>query len=161
MFKNFSFGLIIVLSILATSGCKFNPLSPNNNPNIQNGSGDIGDIKNNQNGILAEIAAIRKELDVVARDVENLQSGFINSNTKNTGITLFQGDGGLIVGLVVFSLLIFLTYDYRKKALEYKKTAEVMGQEIKALQSKELEESVLLSAMGAKVEEKAYKILKS
>ena len=72
MFKKFSFALIISLSILATSGCKFSPLSPNNNPNINNGSGDIGDIKNNQNGILADIAAIRKELDVVARDVRAL-----------------------------------------------------------------------------------------
>jgi len=159
MYKNFLFTLIMSFSFLFVSGCKFSPLSPNG-PNINGGSGDIGDIKNNQNGILADISAIRNQLDILAGDIENLQNGFINSNTKNTGVTLFQGDGGLIVGLVVLSLLIFLIYDYRKKALEYKKTAEVMGKEIKALHNKDLEESVLISALGAKVETKAYEFLR-
>lgn len=161
MYKKFLFTLIFSSLIIMTTGCRFNPLSPINQPNVNSGGGDIGDIKNNQNGILADISVIRNKLDLLARDVENLQSGLVNSNTKNTGVTLFQGDGGLIVGLFIFCFLIFLIYDYRKKALEYKKTAEVMGKEIKALQNKELEESVLISALGAKVETKVYEMIKN
>jgi hypothetical protein len=155
--KNFL--TIIFLSVLI-AGCNVSPFSPSNRPRINN-NGEIGDIKNNQNGMMAEILSLKNRLDIVARDVENIQNGFINSNNKNWGIQIFQGDGGLAVGLSIVSILIICLFNYKIKAETYKKTAEIFGEQIKELHNVEIENKIFTAALAQKVEGSVYKILKN
>jgi hypothetical protein len=153
--------IIIVMLTLILSGCNISPLSPSNRPKINNQNGTIEDIKNNQNGLMADLANIRSRLELVARDVENLQHGFINSNNRNYGVQIFQGEGGLIAGVLLISFLGFLVFNYRSKAIKYEKIANIMGKEIKLLKNKNIENEIFITALGAKVEEDVYKILKN
>lgn len=152
--------IFIGILILILSGCNVSPLSPKNNNKINNQSGKIEDIKNNQNGLMADLANVRGKLELMARDVENLQQGLINSNNRNYGIQIFQGEGGLIAGVLVISLLGFLAFNYRLKAEKYKKVAEIMGGEIKSLNNKNIENEIFMKSLSCKVEEDVYKILK-
>lgn len=152
--------VFFTLSFLLYPGCNFSPLSPSNKPNIRN-NGEIGDIKNNQNGMMAEIMTLKNKLDLVARDVENLQNGIINSNNKNSGIQIFQGDGGLAVGLSIISILIILVFNYKFKSDKYKKTAEIFGNQIKQLKNNAIENKIFSMALEKNVEKNVYKILKS
>jgi len=149
----------IVIASIAIQGCNISPLSPSNKQRINN-SGEIGDIKNNQNGIMAEILSLKNRLDVVARDVENLQNGFINSNNKNFGVQIFQGDGGLAVGLSLMVILALVAANYKLKADRYRKTAEIFGDQIKKMNDTQLEDRVFTAALAKKVEADVYKILK-
>lgn len=151
---------ILTAFLILISGCKFSPLSPQNNQRINNQNGTIEDIRNNQNGLMADLANIRSKLEIMARDVENLQQGFINSNNRNYGVQIFQGEGGLIAGVSIILFLSFLVFNYRVKAEKYKKVASIMGKEIKSLNNKKIENEIFMSALGAKVEEDVYKILK-
>jgi hypothetical protein len=151
---------IIAIAFCLISGCNVSPLSPANRPRINNNGGEIGDIKNNQNGIMAELSAMKNRMDVMARDIENIQSGFINSNNKNSGIQIFQGDGGLIAGFSLLVVLALLATNYKLKADKYKKTAEIFGKQIRDLQDSEVEERVFSAALANKVEDSAYRILK-
>jgi hypothetical protein len=151
--------VVLAVALLAFSGCNFSPLSPSNRQRINN-SGEIGDINSNQNGVMAEILSLKSRLDLIARDVESLQSGLINSNNKNFGIQIFQGDGGLAVGLVLFSLLGIVAANYKLKSDKYKKTAEIFGEQIKNMNDIGLEDRIFAAALAEKVEDKVYKMLK-
>lgn len=151
---------MLLITTFFYAGCNFSPLSPSNKPNIRN-NGEIGDIKNNQNGMMAEILSLKNRLDLVARDIENLQNGIINSNNKNSGIQIFQGDGGLAVGFTIISVLIILIFNYKSKSDKYKKTAEIFGSQIKELKNQNLENKVFSMALEKNVEKNVYKILKS
>lgn len=153
------FAMIAVMAI-SFVGCNLSPLSPANRPKINNNGGEIGDIKSNQNGIMAEIAALKSRMDVMARDIENIQSGFVNSNNKNFGIQIFQGDGGLVVGFSLLVVIALIAVNYKLKADKYKKTAEIFGRQIRELEDPIVEEKVLSAALANKVEESTYKILK-
>jgi hypothetical protein len=150
----------IAIASVAISGCNVSPLSPSNRPRINN-SGEIGDIKNNQNGIMAEILSLKNRLDVVARDVENLQNGFINSNNKNFGVQIFQGDGGLAVGISLLVIFALIAANYKLKADRYRKTAEIFGDQIRKMDDAQLEDRVFTAALAKKVESDVYKILKN
>lgn len=150
---------MIIVASMAIQGCNFSPLSPSNRPRINN-SGEIGDIKNNQNGMMAEIMNLKNRLDIVARDIENIQNGIINSNNKNFGVQIFQGDGGLAVGLSLFVIVALIAANYKLKADRYKKTAEIFGNQIKQMNNSELEDKVFAAALTKKVESDVYKILK-
>jgi hypothetical protein len=149
---------LVVVAALAISGCNFSPLSPSNKPNIKN-NGEIGDIKNNQNGMMTELLNLKNRLDVIAQEVENLQNGFINHNNKNSGIQIFQGDGGLAVGLSIVVILALIAANYKIRSDRYKKTAELFGEKIKELNNPDVEEKILRSAMAKRVEAEAFKIL--
>lgn len=151
--------LVFLLAIF-TAGCNVSPLSPSNRPRINN-NGEIGDIKNNQNGIMADLLTIKQRLDVVSRDIENLQNGFINSNNKNFGVQIFQGDGGLAVGLSLIIILALIAANYKLKSDKYKKTAEIFGKEIAKLNNVDLENKIFMSALSSKVEKNVYSILKN
>ena len=153
--------VFVAILIVILSGCNVSPLSPKNNNKINNQSGTIEDIKNNQNGLMADLANVRGKLELLARDIENLQQGLINSNNRNYGVQIFQGEGGLIAGILIFSLLGFLAFNYRTKAEKYKKIANLMEKEIKLLNNRKIENEVFIAAWGAKVEEDVYKILKN
>jgi hypothetical protein len=150
-------GLLLVS--VAIHGCNLSPLSPTNKNRINN-SGEIGDIKNNQNGIMAEIMSLKNRLEIVARDVENLQNGFINSNNKNFGVQIFQGEGGLAVGFSLLVILALIATNYKLKAEKYRKTAEIFGNQIRQMNNSELEDKVFTAALAKKVEADVYRILK-
>ena len=153
--------LIIAILMISTIGCaNISPLSPRNNNKINNQNGTLEDIKNNQNGVMADLANVRSKLELMARDVENIQQGFMNSNNKNYGIQIFQGEGGLIAGVALLAVLGILVLNYRSKAQKYKKTAEIMGREIKGLKNKDLENNIFMAALSDKVEENVYNILR-
>ena len=143
------------------SGCNFSPLSPPNRQNIRNNNGEIGDIKSNQQGIMAEMLNLKNRMDVMAQNIENLQNGFINHNNKNSGVQIFQGDGGLLVGISCIALLAMVALNYKFKSDKYRKTAEIFGERIKSMNKPELEDEILLGAMAKKVETEAFRILKS
>ena len=151
---------ILLLTLIFLSGCaKISPLSPNLNNKINN-NGEIDQIKNNQNGVMTDLLSLKSKLDVVARDIENLQSGYINKNNRNYGIQIFHGDGGLIVGFGIFTMLGFLIYRYRLEALKYKKTAEIIGNEVKKLKNLDMENRIFMTALSHKVEKNTYEVLK-
>lgn len=151
--------MAISLSCIVFAGCNFSPLSPSNRPRINN-NGEIGDIKNNQNGMMAEILNLKNRLDVLARDIESLQNGVINSNNKNWGIQIFQGDGGLAVGFALIVVLGLLATNYKLKADKYRKTAEIFGEQIRQLNNLDVENKVFAAALANKVESNVYNMLK-
>lgn len=135
------------------------PFSPSNRPRIKNNGGEIGDMNNNQNGVMAEILSLKNRIDVMAQEVENLQNGLINSNNKNFGVQIFQGEGGLAAGVAIFVALAVLAFNYKIKSERYKKTAEIFGDEIKKMNNSRIEDEILSKAMLNKVEKNAYQIL--
>lgn len=151
--------IIAVLLILFVSGCNFSPLSPSNRQNIK-GNGEIGDIKNNQQGFMAELMNLKSRMDVMAQEIENMQNGLINQNNKNNGVQILQGDGGLVVGISSVAMLAIVALAYRIKAEKYKKTAEIFGTQIKKMGDSRIEEAVLVGALANKVEAEAFGILK-
>lgn len=156
----FKFINIIFVILVFVGGCNFSPLSPRSNNKINN-NGTIEDIKSNQNGLMLDLANIRQRLEVMARDVENLQQGILNSNNKNYGVQIFQGEGGIIAGFGLLAILGLLTINYRSKAQKYKKTAEVIAEEVKSLKNLDLENKIFEKALKNNIEENVYKMLKS
>lgn len=155
--------IVMVCFVLSAflSGCNVSPLSPSNRHNIRNNSGEIGDMKNNQNGIMAEIMSLKGRMDLMARDIENIQNGFINHNNRNNGVQIFQGDGGLAVGLSLLFVLAVVALNYRLKSEKYKKTAELFAKQVKELRSPEVEEKILVGAIEKKVESEVFRMLKN
>ena len=140
--------LLILLILVISAGCaNFNP---RNNPKIENKNGRIEDIKNNQNGIMAEIGKVRQELEANNSKLKEIQSGLVNINAavsrnENTGIQIIQGDGALIF---IFSLVVigmFLFY-YRDRAIKSEKVNQIMAREIARFNSHQLESDVLASS---------------
>jgi hypothetical protein len=118
-------------------------------------------MNNNQNGVMAEILSLKSRLDVIAQDVDNLQSGLVNTNNKNFGVQIFHGEGGLAAGVVIILSLALLALNYRLKSEKYRKTAEIFGEQIKKMRNSEVEEEVFKAALAQKVEADVYKILKN
>lgn len=153
--------VVLMLSILTLSGCNVSPFSPQNRPNIRQHGGEIGDIKNNQNGVMAEVLSLKNRLDVLAKDVDNLQNGFINNNNKNFGIQIFQGESGLAAGVFILLTLGILVINYKLKSDRYKKTAEIFAAQIKKLDDQNINDQIFRTALANKVEKDVYKILTS
>ena len=153
--------IILLLAVLSLSvGCNVSPFSPSNRPRIRN-NGEIGDMNNNQNGVMAEILNLKSRLDVIARDVESLQSGLINTNNRNFGVQIFHGEGGLAAGVTIVVALALLALNYRLKSEKYRKTAEIFGEQVKKMGDRRIEDEVFAAALAKKVEADVYKILKS
>lgn len=151
---------IILLVLILITGCKFSPFSPSNKPNIRN-NGEIGDIKNNQQGLMAEIMSLKNRMEILSEEIENIQNGFINKNNKNNGVQILQGDGGLIFTLSSIAILAIVSINYKMKAQKYKKTAELFGNQIKKMNNLKLEENIMMGALANKVEKETFNILKN
>jgi hypothetical protein len=149
----------IIASALLFAGCNASPFSPVNRQRINN-SGEIGDSQSIQNGLAAEVMSLKNKVDLMARDVENLQSGLVNTNNRNFGVQIFHGEGGLAAGVVIIMSLAALALNYKFKSDRYRKTAEIFGQQLKNINSEELEEKVFEAAIAKKVESDVYRILK-
>lgn len=150
--------IALALSLTLVAGCNVSPFSPRNSPRIRN-NGEIGDTNSNQNGVMAEILSLKNRLDLVARDVENLQSGLVNSNNRNFGVQIFQGEGGLAAGVVIVVALASLAVSYKLRSDRYKKTAEIFGEQVRRMGG-DVEEKVFAAALAKKVERDVYRILK-
>lgn len=150
--------IALALSLVLVSGCNVSPFSPRNNSRIRN-NGEIGDTNSNQNGVMAEILSLKNRLDLVARDVENLQSGLVNSNNRNFGVQIFQGEGGLAAGVVIVVALASLAVSYKLRSDRYKKTAEIFGEQVRGMGG-DVEEKVFAASLAKKVERDVYRILK-
>ncbi len=151
----------VFLLSLAFVGCA--NVNPRNNSPIRNDNGNIEEIKNNQNGVIAEIGKLRQENAMTNSRIEELQQGLVNLNAavsknENSGVQILQGDGALIM---VFSLCIIgmMMFYYRDKAIKNEKAANVMAKEIAKVNDPVLNDNVLVSALSQKCEKQVYKML--
>lgn len=147
--------------LLALTGCA--NVSPRMDSPIRNENGSIEEIKNNQNGVIAEIGKLRQENAMTNSRIEELQQGLVNLNAaisknENSGVQILQGDGALIM---VFSLCIIgmMMFYYRDKSIKNEKAANVMAKEIAKVNDPVLNDSVLISALSNKCEKQVYKML--
>ena len=156
------FTALLVCSLMAgLSGCA--NLNPRNNPNIDNQNGKIDEIRNNQNGVMAEIGKLKQNAEIQNSQLKEVQNGILNLNTaisrnENSGVQILQGDGALIL---VFSLAVIgmLLYWYRDRAITSEKAADVMAKEIARFNNAALNDNILRAAMNSDSEAHVYHLL--
>lgn len=153
--------LILMATTFAISGCA--NVSPRNTSPINNDSGKIDEIRNNQNGVMAEIGKLRQENELTNSKLKEVQQGLLNLNAaisrnENTGVQILQGDGALIL---VFSLTVvgMILYWYRDRAVKSEKVAEIMSKEIAIFNDPVLNDNILRSAIKQKSEDRVYRML--
>lgn len=152
----------MLVGLVISVGCaNFNP---RNQPNIKNDNGKIEDIRNNQNGVMAEIGKLRQDIAYSNSKLKEIQTGVLNLNTAisrndNTGIQIIQGDGALIFifSIIVISMLMFW---YRDRAVKSEKTSELMAKEIAKYNDATLNEAVLKSAIANNKGKEIYQLIK-
>lgn len=159
--KNFVIYGLCALAI-AVSGCA--NFSPRNQPRIENQEGKIEDIRNNQNGVMAEIGKLRQEVAIQNSKLKEIQNGLLNINAavsrnENTGVQIIQGDGALIFvfAIIVIAMILFW---YRHRAVKSEKTCEVMAREIAKFNDPALNENVLRGAAQNNNATEVYTLLK-
>lgn len=154
--------IFIVILFIFSQGCaNFNPRM---NPRINNKDGNIEEIKNNQNGVMAEIGKLKQEAEIQNSKLDEVQNGLLNLNAsvsrnENSGIQILQGDGALIL---VFSLAVIamILYWYRERAINGEKTVAIMSKEIAKFNDAELNDNILKAAMLENKEIYVLNILK-
>lgn len=135
---------LTLLACLFLTGC--GNLSPRDNlspkQDIQN-QGRIDKIEQNQQ-------LLRSEIDKIA---------LINRENNNQGVQILQGEGGLILifGLVTIFLVLFYFY---RTAESYRKTAEILAEQIARAQDDDLEENVIKAAEFTDQEERILALLR-
>lgn len=157
----------MILTTLATvlliglSGCA--NLNPRNNSPIDNRNGKIDEIRNNQNGVMAEIGKLKQSAEIQDSQLKEIQNGLVNLNAsvsrnENSGIQILQGDGALIL---VFSLAVIgmLLYWYRDRAITNEKSTQIMAREIARFNDPNLNDSILKAAMHTEAESHVYRTL--
>jgi predicted PurR-regulated permease PerM len=151
---------IFVLSCVFITGCG-SPFSPKLRQQIDNQNGKIDDISTNTNGIMLDILKLKNDQQIMQRDVENFQQGLINleNRNQNSGVQIFQGSGGLVVGFALTTIGMLLIYNYRSKAIQHQKTAELLAQQIVLHDSEDLQENVFKAAMYTNVESNVYHLI--
>ena len=153
---------IFILSVIFLSGCaNFNPRM---NPRINNKDGQIDEIKNNQNGVIAEIGKLRQDAEIQNSKLDEVQNGLLNLNAsvsrnENSGVQILQGDGALIL---VFSLAVIamILYWYRERAINGEKTVSIMSKEIARFNHPNLNDNILKAAMEENKEVYVLSLLK-
>lgn len=153
------FALMIAITMI--SGCS--GFNPRNNPRIDNQNGKIDEIRNNQNGISAEIGKLKQSSEIQDSKLDEVQNGLVNLNTaisrnENSGIQILQGDGALIL---IFSLSVIgmLLYWYRDRALNSEKAANIMAKEVARFNDPQLNDNILKAAMHTQSEGQVYHML--
>lgn len=129
MFKKLA--TIACMCVLMTVvGCKGNlsPFSPQQRQNLKNQNGRIGELETLNNALKVEMEGIRSQAEVHARDIQAMQQGV--GNRANSGVQILQGDGFLIVILVLGALGIILAFYYKAKATKSEKIVEMLSQQI-------------------------------
>lgn len=142
--------------------------NPQANPKLQqqldNQNGKIDEIRNNQNGVSAEIGKLRQSADLQNSQLKEVQQGMLNFNTalsrnENSGVQILQGDGPLIVvfGLGVIGMLL---YYFHGRAVKAEKTSEILMGEIVRSENPMLETNILRAALHTNSEAQVYHLLK-
>ena len=159
MKKNFI--IFIITTLVGLSGCA--NLNPQNNPKIDNQNGKIDEIRNNQNGVMAEIGKLKQNAEIQNSQLKEVQNGLLNLNmavsrNENSGVQILQGDGALIL---VFSLAVIgmLLYWYRDRAIKSEKSAEIMAQEVAHFNDPVLNDNILRAAMHKNAETHVYQLM--
>lgn len=149
--------LLMTAAMLACTGCKLSPLSPELKQDLQNQGGKIDELKNNQNGILVELGKLKQETEINARDIGAYQQGAFNST--NSGVQILSGNGGLMLALGIGAISAILIYHFRKDAANSKKTAELLAQQIAHFNNVELENKIFMAAMNTPYESHVYHLM--
>lgn len=155
------FVILLIASLVGLNGCA--NFRPRNNSPINNSNGQIDEIRNNQNGVMAEIGKLKQSAEIQNSQLKEVQNGLFNLNTslsrnENNGVQILQGDGALIF---VFSLAVIgmLLFWYRDRAIKNEKSAEIMAKEIAYFNDPVLNDNVLRAAMHTESESQVYKML--
>lgn len=152
--------LSIILAATFTGCARFNPRL---DAPVEN-NGKIDDLRNNQNGIMAEIGKLQQNAEIQESVLKEVQNGILNLNTaisrnENSGIQILQGDGSLIL---IFSIVIcgMILYFYRDKAIRNEKLASLMAKEIAQFNDPKLNDNILRSATNKNCQKQIFKMLK-
>ena len=154
--------ICVVLGLLFLSGC--GNLSPRLNPDIQNQDGVIEELKNNQNGIIAEIGKLKQQSQIHSEKLDNFQQGLFNLNAKlssneNSGIQILQGDGALLLVFGIATVFIIMVFYYKSKSDKNEQTADILAQSIVAYDDIGLENDIFTKAMNSNVEKEVYNLI--
>jgi hypothetical protein len=134
---HYALGFLLVAGSLLSSGC--NNLSPRDNvsPRLQqqidNHNGKIDRIESNQNAIKLEMSR----------------------RNDNSGVQIFQGDGGLLLAFGIVVILCVTFYFYRSSARN-EKMVFLLAEQIKSYNDPNLEEHILKAAMYTEVEKDIF-----
>ena len=143
----------VFLLLVLLMGC--GNLSPRMEPKIDNQNGQIDEIKNNQNGVIAEIGKLRQMAEIQNSQLKEIQNGLLNVNAavsrnENSGVQILQGDGSLIM---VFSLgVIGMLLWYRQSAVRHEKISNILAKEVAKFNDPLLNDRILSSATKGKEE---------
>lgn len=132
MYRKFFIGLIATITLFFT-GCRDNlsPLSPKLRQDIQNQQGRINELETLNNALKLELSGVKNQLEIHARDIQNMQTGV--GNKHNSGVQILQGDGAMIVILILGLGVIALVggiYYYRNKTIKTEEAAKILAQEL-------------------------------
>ena len=152
--------ILITCLCLFLTGCG-SPFANKQRQEIDNQNGKIDDISNNTNGIMLDLLKLKNEQQILQRDVENFQQGLINLSNRNDnqGIQIFQGEGGMAIGFALITIAMLLIYNYRNKALQNQKAAELMAQQIVLHDDENLKDNVFKAAMYTDTETNVYHLI--
>lgn len=152
--------LLSLIAILFLAGCgrgNLSPFSPNLNQKLDNQQGRINELENMNNALKVQLEGVKNQAEIHARDIESMQQGVKN----NSGVQILQGDGTLIVilvlglaGLSLVSMIIF----YRNKAQKSEKTAQILAQQL-SMADEDTTERVCLAALNTEVETDVFHLL--
>lgn len=153
--------VLLAIAMMAISGCV--DVSPRNNSPIDNKNGHIDEIRNNQNGVMAEIGKLKQNAEIQNSQLKEVQNGLLNLNAsisrnENSGVQILQGDGALIL---VFSLCVIgmLLYWFHDRAVTSEKSAEIMAKEVVRFNNPVLNDNILRAAMHSESERPLYHML--
>ena len=152
--------ILITLVVLSISGCA--TVSPRNKQNINNEKGEIGDIRNNQQGFMLEVGKMKQDVQMIGSKLKEVQEGLVNLNAcvsrnDNTGVQILQGDGALFL---VFScaVLAFIFYYKNRKNEE---TLKTLTNKIDEINDENLTNSIIDGIVEKDQANKILKMLKS
>lgn len=156
--------IILAFCTFGLTGC--GNLSPRADPKldqkIDNQNGKIDSIKNNQNGIMAEIGTLKNQAEIQNSRLDRIQQGMLNlqQNNDNHGVQILSGSGGLLVALVGLLVAGVIVLHYRKTAQMHEKTANILAERIVNLNDPGVEDAVFSAAMYTDVEENILHVMK-
>lgn len=154
--------VLTILLAFGVLGCANGNFSPRNDPNIENQNGKIDEIRNNQNGVMAEIGKLKQSAEIQNSKLKEVQNGMVNLNTaisrnENSGVQILQGDGSL---MFIFSIIVIgMLLHYRNRAVKNEKAVEIMAREIVRFNDPALNDNVLKAAMHSQSELHVYNVM--
>ena len=143
--------LFIALILPLLTGC--GNLSPKQS--LEN-SGKIDELRQNQQGVMLDILKSQQKLELQARDIGNLQQGWVNTSNQNSGVQILQGGGGLILIFAITTVGMILVYFYRTRAKKAEKVTELLTQKIALHYDLGLDNEIFAEAMGSDIESEVY-----